>query len=275
MKKTRNFVILLVVILLLTGCSSALVKASGNGDIETVNKLLNQGADIEEKTNRRYTPLSAAAVNGKLEMVKLLLDRGADVNSQNSFGFTALHCAALENQTDAIKLLIARGADVNKIVTNYNGSPSALYFAVFCGYTESVQILLENGADINISSNLMQTAERKGNPQIIQMLKAAEAMKITQMQKTMYSKGVASNKQTSPSSEKMGSISSLNAGKREIIVSTKRALKIGELVYVIIDGNMIIMSASFPMMTSSKCQLEGKDTKYFVKLSKGMPVYKY
>jgi hypothetical protein len=52
-------------------------------------------------------------------------------------------------------------------------------------------------------------------------------------------------------------------------------LKVGELVYIEIDGNYVIMSATFPMMTLSKCQLEGKDIKYFDKLAKGMPVYKY
>ena len=273
MKKTRNLVMLLVFILLLTGCSSALVRASQNGDIETVNTLLNQGADIEEKTNMVYTPLGAAAVNGKSDIVKLLLDRGADVNGKNSQGWTALYFAAYENHVDIIKLLIERGASVNQV--SKNNLVSALDIAITRGYPESVQILLENGADVNIPPNLMQTAEDKGNPQIIQMLKAAEAMKITQMQKTIYSKGVTGNKQDSSKSIQIGSIVSISAGKREVVISTKHVLKIGELVYVILDGNKVILSATFPMMTSTRCQLEGDDTKYFEKLSKGMPVYKY
>ncbi len=35
------------------------------------------------------------------------------------------------------------------------------------------------------------------------------------------------------------------------------------------------MSAIYPMMTTAKCQLEGKDKRYFNKLSNGMAVYKY
>jgi len=89
------------------------------------------------------------------------------------------------------------------------------------------------------------------------------------------SKGTAGYVQALPKSELIGNINSLNASKREIVVSTKRVLKIGELVYVELDGNMVVMSVTYPMMTISGCQLEGKDAKYFDRLSKDMPVYKY
>jgi hypothetical protein len=35
------------------------------------------------------------------------------------------------------------------------------------------------------------------------------------------------------------------------------------------------MSASYPMMTSSICQLKGDSKKYFDKLEKGMSVYRF
>jgi len=279
MQKIRGLLLFLVFVLLITGCSSALVKASENGDIETANTLLNQGADIEE-LSYELTPLMSAARYGKLDMVKLLLVRGANVNVKNSDGTTALKLASGGGYTEIVKLLLDRGANVNACD---EGNRTALHLATLENHADIVKILIEKNADLSIKgyctafgkSTALQVAEDNGNIQIIQMLKAAESKSTGKAQKSGEIKEAVSNSQSYVKSEQIGSISSLNTGKREIVVSTKRILKIGELVYVVLNGNKVIMSSTFPMMTSTKCQLEGDDTKYFEKLTKGMPVYKY
>ncbi len=73
----------------------------------------------------------------------------------------------------------------------------------------------------------------------------------------------------------VGSIYRLNAAKKEVLVKTNRIFRMGERLYVEIDSARAMMTATFPMMTSSKCELEAKDRKCFGRLVKGMPVYAY
>lgn len=90
----------------------ALWSAVTQGDADTVNRLLAEGAD----PNARHpqlgsTPLSAAALLGHTRIVTALLDGGAQVSRRNSDGGTALHAAAFLGRVEAAELLIGRGAD--------------------------------------------------------------------------------------------------------------------------------------------------------------------
>jgi hypothetical protein len=104
----------LAALVLLSGCSPALHRAARTGDYQAVQRLLEQGADPEEKCSPNawafWTPLEAAARNGHTEVVGLLLDRGADINA-HSPGGSALHWAATGGHADTVHLLLERGAD--------------------------------------------------------------------------------------------------------------------------------------------------------------------
>ena len=50
-----------------------------NGQVAVIQMLIDQGADLDSKDQRRRTPLSRAAEEGRDEVVRLLLDQGADV----------------------------------------------------------------------------------------------------------------------------------------------------------------------------------------------------
>ncbi len=123
MKKIFTFVSILAVLILLTGCATLppLTDAVVKGDINGVKKLLDQGADVNQKGGggllNDSNALNFASSCGHLAIAKLLLDRGADVNAASgNMGWTPLSSAAWFAHTDIVNLLIDRGADINKAI---------------------------------------------------------------------------------------------------------------------------------------------------------------
>ncbi|MBW4360431.1 ankyrin repeat domain-containing protein [Flavobacterium taihuense] len=78
--------------------------AISKGDIESVKKFIEYGADINEKSNG-MSPLMIAARYNKTEIIKFLLSKGARLNEKDENGFTALKYAELSNANEAIQLL--------------------------------------------------------------------------------------------------------------------------------------------------------------------------
>ena len=131
--------------LLVSGCRSPLHDAVQNNDANTVNELLNQGADVNEKHFSR-TALLVASSQGRVEMVTLLLDRGADVNLVSPQHGTALTVASYKGHVEVAKLLLDRGAEVDLIPS---GGWTALSYAAYWGNTDVAVLLMARGADIN------------------------------------------------------------------------------------------------------------------------------
>jgi tetratricopeptide (TPR) repeat protein len=116
MKKYFALFLIIAFVIVMIGCAvgPALNNAASDGDINTVNSLLDKGADV----NEWYfgTPLMWASSVGKTEAVKLLIGRGADVNMMSKDGWSALGYAAYHNYPDIINILIDKGADVDKAI---------------------------------------------------------------------------------------------------------------------------------------------------------------
>jgi ankyrin repeat protein len=93
------------------------------------------------------TPLQLAAGRGRAETVQVLLDAGADPRQLDHRGDTLLHLAASEGNDAVVKLLIDRKLPVN--VKNKTKEETPLHYAVFSNSTEFVRILLATGADPN------------------------------------------------------------------------------------------------------------------------------
>lgn len=73
-------------------------------------------------------------------------------------------------------------------------------------------------------------------------------------------------------------VNSIDYSKGEIIITTKGrgdTVKMGDLLYIKIDGNIVLLRAVFPMMTITKCKAEGKNSYLWRKAEKGFPVYRY
>lgn len=75
------------------------------GDFDTVKKLIELGADVNE-TSKGLTPLMYAAKFNRCDIMKLLISEGAKLNAKDSrLGYTAMDFAKVSNATEAIKVL--------------------------------------------------------------------------------------------------------------------------------------------------------------------------
>lgn len=81
-----------------------LAAAICKGDVETVKKFIEYGADINEKSNG-MTPLMLAARYNNVEIINLLLAKGANLKEKDEKGNSALKYAELSNATQAAERL--------------------------------------------------------------------------------------------------------------------------------------------------------------------------
>ena len=151
--------------------------ASQNGDIERVNQLLAEGADIEARNENGTTALMIAAFLGHTATMQALLAQGADIDAKDAEGYDALLYAVENGHIANVQALLVKGADIE--ASNEN-RPTALIHAARCGHTEVVQALLDKGADINAKDNRGWTALLRaadfGYDAIVQALLAAGAV---------------------------------------------------------------------------------------------------
>lgn len=76
---------------------SAIHWASYYGQLRTIEKLLEAGADPNTHAENLISPLHLAAAHGHHEIVRLLILKGANVNEMDICGNTPLHFSAASN----------------------------------------------------------------------------------------------------------------------------------------------------------------------------------
>jgi ankyrin repeat protein len=129
------------------------------GSAGDVKKLLDGGFDPNSATKSGgTTALMMAAPD--VEKMKLLLDRGANVNARSETKYTALMVAAQygTHSTAAIRLLLAHGADAapSQGKPLFNADP--LFLAAYSGNAEVLPDLLAAGASLNGEMTLIGTS---------------------------------------------------------------------------------------------------------------------
>ena len=137
--------------------NASLRLASVRGNTETVQLLLDNGADVNSTTIRGGTALMWAAGSRKnpSDTVRVLLQAGADVNTRAGNGRTALMDAAAIGNSEITEILLTAGAEVNG---RDEMGTTALMVAATQGHLDCISILLEYGASINAIDLLEQTA---------------------------------------------------------------------------------------------------------------------
>ncbi|HKO35229.1 MAG TPA: ankyrin repeat domain-containing protein [Pyrinomonadaceae bacterium] len=90
-------------------CCSPLFLAAGEGRLDAVRYLLDQGASVNAREYGGRTALTEAAFSGNASVIRELLLRGAEMNAVSDAG-TPLDVAMQTNHATAIELLKHYGA---------------------------------------------------------------------------------------------------------------------------------------------------------------------
>jgi ankyrin repeat protein len=124
--------------------STPLHWAAWKGHIEIARLLLQNGAEVNAKSNDGSAPLHWAAIHGHVNILHLLVENGADLEAQSNNGWRALHRVAINGNLPFIQELISRyHVDINARV-NRRGR-TALRWARMNGYPEIITFLRANG----------------------------------------------------------------------------------------------------------------------------------
>ena len=105
-----------------------------------LQKLIDNGADVNCRAPDDYTALMIAASLNDAGAVKVLLKNNANVNLQNRYGLTALMNACMNGNLEIAKMLLDAGA--NKRIKS-NEKKDALYYAKIRGKNIELIRLLE------------------------------------------------------------------------------------------------------------------------------------
>ena len=150
---------------------SYLINASAIGNLSLVKYFIENGADVNAKSNKRpnETPLHVAAFNGHLEVIKYLIEHGADVNIKDYYGKTPLFWAVYEGQLNVVKYFIEElGLDIT--IKDARGI-TPMHYVVLDFWKQKTDVLRvikylieEKGVDVNIQdargNTLLTTAIR-------------------------------------------------------------------------------------------------------------------
>lgn len=152
-----------------------IVVMSTNLDEDTIQLLIDHGADINVIDNDGSNLLINALEECRLDTAKILINKGIDVNFIPEDGISALMIACTmggnrdqvkanlsestlarfemysqDDFTELVQLLIAKGADVN---AKNNEGITALLAAVMANNIDAIKLLIDNGADITARDN--------------------------------------------------------------------------------------------------------------------------
>lgn len=121
--------------------------AASEGHIEVMELLLAHGADIQARTETKWTPLHSAI--GNTSSIKLLLDSGAEVEAENANGHAPLLAAVRAGCLGSVRLLLDRGASLGSFDIP---SKDALYYAISKDQASIVEEMLGRDCNRNIAS---------------------------------------------------------------------------------------------------------------------------
>lgn len=135
-----------------TEARSALSWASGAGHIEVIEKLLANGADINSKDKQGYSALKWAILNKQNWAAEFLIKKGIDINLQDNHGRTAF----MMDHIDDIILRKNLLKDINPHIQDENGW-TLLHWAAVYSQSHLIDTLITHGANPNQQDHIGAT----------------------------------------------------------------------------------------------------------------------
>lgn len=134
-----------------------LAKAAGKGQTSTIDKLIDEGVDVNAKGSQNATALFWSMRNEK--GFEYLLAKGADPNVVFADGGTVMHWAARKDKCNMLISALAYGGNPNLKGGMFDGSPA--FATITAGRNNGVpaclDVLLKSGADIEFRDKYGKT----------------------------------------------------------------------------------------------------------------------
>lgn len=124
------------------------------GTLPGVIKLIEAGADVNEKDIYGFTPLIEATLKEDIEIAKILLKNGARIDQEDISGQTALQWAVNRCQPLFCELFLNHNADPNHY--SADGQP-ILVNPLLREQQDLVQVLMSKGADLTFALDFINT----------------------------------------------------------------------------------------------------------------------
>lgn len=144
--------------------------ACSEGDADIIQKLIDQGHDINVVDNMGQTALNLAIQAGNSQVALALIRNNASIDDQNG-QLTTFHRAAEAGLSDVVETLMRKGVNIHAI---NNFGQSALHKAVASGNQNVLMMLINAGVNKshkdNAGRDALQYAIEYGRPMIIKIL---------------------------------------------------------------------------------------------------------
>ena len=119
-------------------------QSAATGDLQSVERQLSTGIDIDVSDEYGRAAIHLAAINGRAELVSHLINKGANLSIADRAGWTPLHYAAFFGQEACVVLLVNAGSDITGL-TRQQMKPVEL--AGSEGYSSIVKLLVLKSYD--------------------------------------------------------------------------------------------------------------------------------
>lgn len=103
--------LIIVSLFFMSGCTT-FHSAAAKGNVKAIERLYNEGENINQPDDMGVTPLIHAITLNQKESLLALLKAGADVNVGDAVGNTPLHHAIAQGSISFTRILLEKGADV-------------------------------------------------------------------------------------------------------------------------------------------------------------------
>ncbi|XP_041849818.1 ankyrin repeat and protein kinase domain-containing protein 1 [Melanotaenia boesemani] len=141
---------------------------------DIISLLLEHGANVTQGDEDQWTPLHFAAQNGDDRAARLLLDKGAVADVQEKDGWMPIHLASQNGHETMVRLLLSRMSEKAVVEQEMGQGRTSLHLAACYGHLNIVKLLLAHGADSNSKdvsfSTALHLAAEQGHNRVVRHL---------------------------------------------------------------------------------------------------------